>query len=552
MALNLQVDVDAVMARREGVDSGSQTVKVSGLISTAAWGQGRSSADRQFYYINGRPCDLKQVAKTVNEVYKSFNTHQFPMVVMDFKLPPESIDINVSPDKRTIFLHSEANLLEALRLALETFFAPSRSAYALEGASKAVKMVDIQSQLPYTNSQRPEDAMRELPDAGDEADQDQSVEENDAVLETSKAANAPPKDMQSNGDSIVFETEIDATPPSKSSLVTRFTLPPSSEASSSRNRAHQVLNTSSASWSPERKRQKLRGGLDNSSQGSLRSRLAEFASQGPPIPATMDDEENTEERREDEDRETRSVSVGSGEAADQSLDKLSDDPTDVDEEGEDELLSDSCDHDADRVLNGAAASPPLDARVRSPAASSRLPNRTMIRPDPIDIQAEHEPIAGPSRPISHDHSGYRDEISSTAPQGEMTLRFDLPRLRKRYRSARQGTSTSSSTQRSAFDALADGSVANAAGIQNRDSLQAEEALARVISKAAFERMEILGQFNKGFIIARLRPEARATGSTAKKKASDDLFIIDQHACDEKYNFETLQQTTVIKGQTLIK
>ena len=65
----------------------SQTVKVTGLISTAAWGQGRSSPDRQFYYINGRPVDLPVVAKAVNEVYKSFNTHQLPLVVLDFSVP---------------------------------------------------------------------------------------------------------------------------------------------------------------------------------------------------------------------------------------------------------------------------------------------------------------------------------------------------------------------------------------------------------------------------------------------------------------------------------
>ena len=95
-------------------------------------------------------------------------------------------------------------------------------------------------------------------------------------------------------------------------------------------------------------------------------------------------------------------------------------------------------------------------------------------------------------------------------------------------------------------------MAKAAGVQNRDSTQAGEALARVISKADFERMEVLGQFNKGFIIARLRSDTISANSVSKRKTSDDLFIIDQHACDEKYNFETLQQITVIKGQSLIK
>ncbi|XP_068233641.1 mismatch repair endonuclease PMS2-like [Palaemon carinicauda] len=50
------------------------------------------------------------------------------------------------------------------------------------------------------------------------------------------------------------------------------------------------------------------------------------------------------------------------------------------------------------------------------------------------------------------------------------------------------------------------------------------------------QMEILGQFNLGFIITRL---------------GSDLFIVDQHATDEKYNFETLQQTCILQNQRLI-
>jgi len=48
-------------------------------------------------------------------------------------------------------------------------------------------------------------------------------------------------------------------------------------------------------------------------------------------------------------------------------------------------------------------------------------------------------------------------------------------------------------------------------------------------------MEIIGQFNLGFIIVKLE---------------DDLFIVDQHATDEKYNFETLQRTTQLEYQRL--
>ena len=68
-------------------------------------------------------------------MYRSFNVNQSPFVVADFILPTgmsrnppragplkvafaDSCDINVSPDKRTILLHSEGNLIKALKVCL--------------------------------------------------------------------------------------------------------------------------------------------------------------------------------------------------------------------------------------------------------------------------------------------------------------------------------------------------------------------------------------------------------------------------------------------------
>ncbi|KAI8320018.1 postmeiotic segregation increased 2 nirs variant 2 [Martensiomyces pterosporus] len=67
--------------------------------------------------------------------------------------------------------------------------------------------------------------------------------------------------------------------------------------------------------------------------------------------------------------------------------------------------------------------------------------------------------------------------------------------------------------------------------------EASAALSRLIHKTDFSRMSIVGQFNRGFIIARL---------------DSDMYIIDQHASDEKYNFEQLQQRSVIAAQPLIR
>uniref|UniRef100_G3P4L0 PMS1 homolog 2, mismatch repair system component n=1 Tax=Gasterosteus aculeatus aculeatus TaxID=481459 RepID=G3P4L0_GASAC len=76
-----------------------------------------------------------------------------------------------------------------------------------------------------------------------------------------------------------------------------------------------------------------------------------------------------------------------------------------------------------------------------------------------------------------------------------------------------------------------------AKIDPGENQTAEAELSKEISKDMFKEMEIIGQFNLGFIIAKLNA---------------DLFMIDQHATDEKYNFEMLQQHTVLQGQKLIQ
>lgn len=69
-----------------------------------------------------------------------------------------------------------------------------------------------------------------------------------------------------------------------------------------------------------------------------------------------------------------------------------------------------------------------------------------------------------------------------------------------------------------------------------DNGHAEEELERVFQKGSFADMKVIGQFNLGFILCRL---------------GQDVFIVDQHASDEKKTFENLVKSTVITKQPLI-
>ena len=79
---------------------------------------------------------------------------------------------------------------------------------------------------------------------------------------------------------------------------------------------------------------------------------------------------------------------------------------------------------------------------------------------------------------------------------------------------------------------------------------AEEKLSLIISKSDFSQMQIIGQFNLGFVLAVRESDRDTDGSD--QHVDDELFIIDQHASDEKYNFERLQANTVVQSQRLVR
>lgn len=82
-------------------------------------------ADIKFYYINDRPVDMVKLTRMINEVFKvcndesqQFSNANLPSAIINFKLSNKSIDINLTPDKRTIFIKDEQSVLDVLKDAL--------------------------------------------------------------------------------------------------------------------------------------------------------------------------------------------------------------------------------------------------------------------------------------------------------------------------------------------------------------------------------------------------------------------------------------------------
>nr|DBA11357.1 TPA_inf: PMS1 [Pseudozyma hubeiensis] len=534
----LQHPADGDMNQGEEGDATSEdtsTVNVVGLISKPTYGSGRTSSDRQFFYINGRPWEAGRVSRAFNEVYKSFNSHHFPFVIADFRLPTDSYDVNVSPDKRTIFLHEESRLIEKAKEALEELFAPSRATFLVNGASHSLRngsgvtTLSAQSRLSGFAA-KPKDAS-----TADESEQDTSVhsagevsaedqedaqsaedadgsheDDNDLVSSRSRTVTSDAHDLEYREDSSSLppiasregaqhvedddsEPEVSAPPAVGSSCP--------EEIASKRN-FNEALDTSQASRSPAKKprtaepsKQAVDTSILGRSRKEARNVLASLKTFA--LPGTQLDDLAVSSRMAFADQDQDSTRTGVGmEEADAAAENgpVSDCHAGrVDQEDEED----------DEQLEEAAEEP--------------LSNK---------LAAMHKETLG------HDLADHEEVIS-----------VDLERLRRRLQQRRASHLSASS----GLPASGEEQLLQGAGVENQDEAQVERALSRVIHKRDFAAMDVVGQFNLGFIIARRRTVPDVTTSDEM----DDLFIVDQHASDEKFNFETLQLTTQIRSQKLI-
>ena len=103
-----------------------------GFVSRPGRGCGRGAGDRQFFFVNGRPVDLPRFGKILNETFRAYApSGGFPTAILDFRLPENAYDINVTPDKRKVLLHDEDAVFKAARDAIEAMYEPSRYTYAV-------------------------------------------------------------------------------------------------------------------------------------------------------------------------------------------------------------------------------------------------------------------------------------------------------------------------------------------------------------------------------------------------------------------------------------
>ena len=315
------------------------------------------------------------------------------------------------------------------------------------------------------------------------------------------------------------------------------------------NSEQMVLSTSGASWNLRRPaddalvdRPKKKPKVDASRDGrgarqGMRELLRGFARTGSQVAeAKMDiDEDDDDADAEDDEQGPHSDGEGREELVSNS-------------EGEEEREEDEAEVQDARSSGVAVGDDErMDMDEDKPSVEQVI---DLTQGEDRDVP---EPLTGRSDLGDSSVSATNEEIVRTTDRESVPMAFDLCRVMSSWDKLRTHLADVI-REREERDRITEREMGklDSAGIGNgTDDEEAVEALSRVIDKDDFANMEIVGQFNLGFIIVRRR-KSRTTNGHSLNPEMDDLFIVDQHAADEKYNFETLQRTTKIDSQKLFR
>lgn len=439
--------------KSQGYKNQVAPIEFTGFISSCAHGSGRSSTDRQFYYVNSRPCEPTKVTKLINEIYKQYNSHQYPFVFLNVNMERTTVDVNVTPDKRKIFLTKEKIVLDVLKSSLLKLF---------ESIPRTLKVENNKECSKITNNNTKADT--ELPNM------------NSFINKFRKSTNSGPgTELKNNKETKYAELKR------KSTTMLDFI------SAKVKKRLSDEINN------------------DDFSDQEIKHDEIEIAEDNISIPESYADQELYDDSvSKDHDRSTAeddSIEVKTNCSNEKESPKV--DKKDVLFLGFTDKVPDTQIRNLSDVI--IEKSHTITCKVQTPNSKANV--TTNERPakkaktvtDYEDIGKYNRRTVNLKTSLEHVRmltDIYNNQITKTAPE------------RVKFKSA----------------------------INPVFNKKCEDELSREISKDSFKQMSVVGQFNLGFIITKLE---------------DDLFIIDQHATDEIYNFETLQKTTELTSQKLV-
>ncbi|KFB50618.1 AGAP007126-PA-like protein [Anopheles sinensis] len=502
---------DSIALTQEEVDNFNLSkYTIEGYISNCAHGSGRSSKDRQFFFINSRPCEPKQISKLVNDAYHRYNVHQHPFVYLNLQMERSEVDVNLTPDKRQVLVNNEKILLLAVRKSIKKTFGSVPSSFKVQNLnlSDSSRLLNIS-----------------LPAVKDD-DDDEEREDTRVVGEQRKGE---PVDKCTVGD-LLFTFEVPKSVPSGSGGLKR-----KRNSTGVGNGLQKIKDFLEASRSAE-KFEQAEDGDGSQDEDEMRS-LKQPKSEPNPYDLTI----LKEPALDDDPMQASMESVRVIRCTQSASMKDPEEPIGKETNGASsqesvtELVSQmSCKPESSESQSGGSQDDlkePLG--VKRESSSESLLSIDQFAATPVKREASDKSLdpdfdQGPTIVIDDAPSEDDLEVQNRNHQLLTISHTSLEQLIERERALRE--------EKNANDQRALTRLRFKSKINPASNRAAESELQTEITKGDFRAMSIIGQFNLGFIVARL---------------GDDLFIVDQHATDEKYNFEDLQRTTVLQNQRLV-
>lgn len=596
-------------------DAMPKTVKIEGHISRPVIGEGRQTPDRQMFFVNSRPCALPQVSKAFNEVYKSYNVTQSPFIFANLILDTTAYDVNVSPDKRTILLHDQTALLDSIKASLTDVFdkhdqsVPQASASTkslpeykslnvdrnrYNEAAKTPLIIGGRAEvedetdtsitqdsqmngLPTSNHLIRNSAERNVQDRGHQSHHDTTTNQ--------QTSRAPDRVMQLEDEEKEKEPNPEGTGFTTALELTKDESWPSNKPPG----PSQVVRDFQARMANQRQTVQVDEGDQTSSDEPLEVEqpisAVHTASQKPapgPVPNAFD---RMRPKRVLED--TVTVTVGdqttrmtfgtppkvrrmhtprngsdgtklhaSSQAFGKSLQTFNAPGTQMKEPSEDIETESEAEQDAASEEMSDASPDNDEDEVAPPLTRKDSPLFVQEGESSEDEYIDEEEKKQREEARVAKMIAEAEEAAAKPSQDNIKRATQALKGRVRKDSTLQlihnlGTSVSKieKSLTKLTTALQDQAAKQDSKHQNLDlepaAKSAEERLSLTVSKSDFDQMRIVGQFNLGFILA-LRPARNEGGHS-----SDELFIVDQHAADEKYNFERLSTNTIVQNQRLV-
>ncbi|KAK6169451.1 hypothetical protein SNE40_020506 [Patella caerulea] len=488
--------------------STTQLFALSGFISKCEHGQGRSSTDRQFVFINKRPCDSSKIIKVINEVYHTYNRHQYPFLVLNINMDKTAVDVNVTPDKRQIFLQGEKILLAVIKTSLIKLFEPTTCMMTLNQSPFSHQITKESSNK--TEGETPKSSASQLSRLKRSFSSAFSQPENNSSPKSQKCPKKQKCLDQFISRNSSFNEDVTCDKPSPNDIKQFLSYGKHNDSSV---KITNLDDSYSVSSSPNTR--SLDFIIDSPTQTTSKTKIIELQ-----LPFLSESESNSQKFSRTssvvdspsvEDFESGiSGSVSSNQTSSVSSQEIMD----------------------DSVLQ-SGTSPIKTCYVLKNHVHSNSGTRT------LDVENE-------SRAVDERKSSLVNESENNILQSEDTQKRDVlithvdkPQVtKKREKIIQFSFEKLKNKHKQQNDKQSTGFCRSfRAKISPTDNQSAEDELRREIKKEMFSQMEILGQFNLGFIIT---------------KHGDDLFIVDQHATDEKYNFEMLQKNTTLQSQKLIQ